>query len=144
MRSDRSSLQWTAWIFGFIFIAVGIAGFVPGVTTHYGDLTEFNSPGAKDLGFIGVNIVGNVIHLLYGVAGVVLARRWDGAKTYFVGGGLVYLVLWVYGLAIDLHSGANFIGVNTAANWLHFTFGLLMFAIGLVMGRRYPPGSVIT
>ena len=37
---------------------------------------------------------------------------------------------------IDLNSGANFLGVNTAANWLHFVLGVVMLGIGLVLGRR--------
>jgi hypothetical protein len=144
MRGERSNLQRAAWIFGLVFTIVGIGGFIPGITTHYGDLTNFSSPGAKELGFVGTNILENIIHLLYGAAGFALSRTWDGARTYFIGGGLVYVVVWIYGLVIDLDSGANFLGVNAAANWVHFVLGLVMFGIGLVMGRRYAPRRSVT
>jgi hypothetical protein len=48
----------------------------------------------------------------------------------------VYLVVWLYGLVIDLNSSANFIGVNAAANWLHFALGAVMIGIGFLLARR--------
>jgi len=80
----------------------------------------------------------------YGVAGLALARSWDGARTYFIGGGLIYLALWIYGIAIDLESGANFIGVNTAGNWLHFTLGVAMVGLGVALGRSRARNRIAT
>jgi hypothetical protein len=142
-RGYGADFQRAAWGFGFVFLVVGIAGFVPDITTSYGDLTNFSSPGANAFGFIGVNIVGNVIYLLYAIAGFALSRTWDGARTYFLGGGLIFLVLWLYGLIIDLGSAANFLGLNSAANWVHLILGLLMLFIGAVWGRPYAPRSRI-
>jgi hypothetical protein len=76
------------------------------------------------------------VHLLFGVIGVALSRTNATAKSYLVGGGIVYLVLWIYGLAIDLHSSANFVPVNTADNWLHFLLGAGMVALGVILGKR--------
>ena len=39
-------------------------------------------------------------------------------------------------IIIDLDSSANFIGVNTAGNWLHFIIGVAMIAIGFLLSRR--------
>ena len=139
LRGERTDLQRAAQLFGIIFLIVGIAGFIPGITTDYDELTAFDHEGAKVLGFIGVNILENIVHLLYGVAGLALARTWDGSRNYFIGGGLIYLVLWLYGLIIDKDSSANFIGVNTAADWLHFVLGVAMVGIGVLLGRRDRP-----
>jgi Domain of unknown function (DUF4383) len=136
---DRSDLQLAAQLFGAIFVIVGIGGFIPGITKHYGDLTSFNDVGAREVGFIGVNVLGNIVHLLYAVAGFALSRSWESARSYFLGGGLIYLVLWLYGVIIDESSGANFLGLNTAANWFHFLLGLVMLGIVLVLGRRRDP-----
>lgn len=133
---DRSDLQQAARIFGVIFLLVGVIGFIPGITQDYGELTNFDSEGAQVLGFIGVNILENIVHLLYGVAGLVLARTWDGSRAYFLGGGLIYLVVWLYGLVIDKDSGANILGLNSAADWIHFLLGVVMLAVGLLLGRR--------
>ena len=143
-RPARTDFQWAAWFFGLLFLLLGIVGFIPRLTTDYGDLTDFTSPGAMALAFIGVNVLLNVVYLVTGVTGLMLSRTWDGARTFLLGGGLIYLIIWLYGLIIDLGSGANFLGLSTGSNWVHFTFGLLMLFIGAVWGRRYAPRSLVT
>ncbi len=133
---DRSLLQTAAMLLGVVFLLVGILGFVPGITSHYSRLGTFGDVAAKLLHIFGVNWLENVVHLLYSVAGITLAKTWAGARNYFVFGGVIYLVLWIYGLLINLHGNGNFIGVNTAGNWLHFVLGLVMVGLGLVLGRR--------
>jgi hypothetical protein len=80
-------------------------------------------------------VLHNIVHLLFGVAGLALARTPGGARAFLVGGGLIYLVLWLYGLLIDLDSAANFVPLNTADNWLHLVLGVGMLALGLALGR---------
>jgi hypothetical protein len=87
--------------------------------------------GAKLLGVFQVSILHNIVHLLFGVVGLVLAKTADGARTFLVGGGAVYLVLWVVGLV----GAADWIPANTADNWLHFALGVGMIALGLVAAR---------
>jgi Domain of unknown function (DUF4383) len=129
---ERSPLQSTAALVGVVFLLVGILGFVPGITTHYGDLSfAGHDSQAKLLGIFQVSVLHNIVHLLFGVAGLVLARTADGARTYLVGGGVVYLVLWLIGLI----GAGDWIPVNTADNWLHFALGAGMIALGLVAGR---------
>jgi hypothetical protein len=129
---DRTPIQSLAALVGVVFLLVGILGFVPGITTHYGDLSfAGHDSGAKLLGIFQVSILHNIVHLLFGVVGLVLAKTADGARTYFLGGGAVYLLLWVVGLA----GAADWIPANTADNWLHFGLGAGMILLGLVAGR---------
>jgi hypothetical protein len=118
---------------GAVFILVGIMGFIPGITTNY-DTMEFagHESEAKLLGLFQVSILHNIVHLLYGIAGLAMARNAKNAIAYLIGGGAVYLVLWLYGLVIDKTSGANFVPLNTADDWLHFVLGLGMIGLGLV------------
>ncbi|MEJ7690552.1 MAG: DUF4383 domain-containing protein [Nocardioidaceae bacterium] len=51
------------------------------------------------------------------------------------GGGVIYLVLWIYGLLVGQESNANFVPLNTADNWLHLFLGIGMIALG-VLGYR--------
>ena len=90
---------------------------------------------AKLLGIFEVSILHNIVHLLFGVAGLAMARTWDSARTYLIGGGAVYLVLWIYGLVINHESAANFVPVNDADNWLHFVLGVALLGAGLLLGR---------
>ncbi|MEO6082314.1 MAG: DUF4383 domain-containing protein [Umezawaea sp.] len=133
----RSPLRTTAQVVAAVFLLVGVLGFIPGITTNYDTLQFANHHSdALLLGIFQVSILHNIVHLLFGVAGFALARTAGGAKAYLVGGGAVYLVLWLYGLIIDKDSAANFVPINTADDWLHFVLGVGMIALGLVLGKR--------
>lgn len=95
--------------------------------------------GAKLLGLFQVSILHNIVHLLFGVAGLAMARTTGAARTYLIGGGIVYLVLWIYGLIIDQASSANFVSLNSADNWLHLVLGVAMVGLGVALGRRLAP-----
>jgi len=88
------------------------------------------------LGIFQVSTLHNVVHLLFGVAGILLARRSDTARSYLLVGGVVYLVLWVYGLVVDHDSSANIVPLNNADNWLHLLLRPKMIALGLLATRR--------
>jgi hypothetical protein len=129
---DRTPVQSLAALVGVVFLLVGVLGFIPGITTHYGDLSfAGHDSGAKLLGIFQVSILHNIVHLLFGVAGLVLAKSADGARTFLLGGGSVYLLLWILGLA----GGGDWIPANTADNWLHFVLGLAMILAGVAAGR---------
>ncbi|SRR5260221_8387874 len=128
----RTPVQSLAALVGVVFLLVGILGFVPGITTHYGELSfAGHGSGAKLLGVFQVSILHNIVHLLFGVVGLVLAKTADGARTFLVGSGAVYLVLWVVGLI----GAGDWIPVNTADSWLHFALGVGMIVLGVVASR---------
>ena len=128
-----SATQNLALLVGVVFLAVGVLGFIPGITSNYSGLSfAGHSSEAKLLGIFQVSILHNIVHLLFGVAGVALARSLSGAKTYLVGGGVVYLALFVYGLVVDQGSSANFVPVNNADNVLHLGLGIGMIALGVI------------
>lgn len=123
------------------FVLVGVLGFVPGVTTGFDQLSVAgHHSGAELLGVFQLSVLHNVVHLLFGVVGLLMARTAAGATTYLVGGGLVYAVLFVYGVSIDQDSGANVVPVNTADNYLHLGLALGMVVLGLV-GRTLWRGN---
>ena len=130
-------MQTAALAVGAVFLLVGVLGFIPGITTDY-DLMTFagHESGAKLLGVFEVSILHNLVHVLFGIAGLAMARTVSNARLYLIGGGAVYLVLWLYGLVIDHDSAANFVPVNGADNWLHLLLGLGMIALGLLTTRR--------
>ena len=136
---DRDLLVTVARLFAIVFLLVGILGFIPGITTDApGDFAGDGS-NAELLGIFQVSILHNIVHLLYGIVGLALARTWSGARTFLIGGGVVYIVLWIVGLI----GGADWVPVNAADNWLHFVLGVVMVAAGYVLGRE-PSGRTVT
>lgn len=137
---DRSTVQSAALLVGILLFALGVLGFVPGITTHYGDLSFAGSDsGAKLFGIFQTSILHNVVHLAFGLAGIAMARSWEGARTFLIAGGTIFLVLFAYGLVAHGGSGWNFIPVNSADNLLHAALGVVMIALGWVLGREPIP-----
>lgn len=136
-ESRRTPVQLAALLFGAVFLLVGIAGFIPGITSDVGSM-EFagHESEAMLLGIFQVSILHNIVHLLYGVAGLALARTAGSARGYLLVGGVVYLGLWLYGLLIDKESTANFVPLNDADDWLHLGLGVAMVALSFLPGQR--------
>jgi arginine exporter protein ArgO len=134
--ATRRPVQLAATVVGAVFLLVGILGFVPGLTSNY-DQMGLGGHGsmAMLLGVFQVSVLHNIVHLLFGVVGLVLARTAAGARNFLIFGGAVYAVLWLYGLVIDFDSAANFVPLNTADNWLHLFLAVGMIALGVLLGR---------
>ena len=122
---------------GAVFLLVGILGFIPGITTNY-DQMSFAGHESESmlLGVFQVSILHNIVHLLFGIGGIAMAKSISGARNYLIWGGAIYLVLWLYGLIIGHETAANFIPVNTAVTWLHFVLGVAMIALGVLLTRN--------
>lgn len=134
-----SLAQVLAAVFGAVFLVVAVAGFVPGLTTDYDQLSFLGTDSrAELLGLFQVSIVHNLVHALFGV-GLLAAARTEWAKAYLLGGGAAYLVVALYGLVIDRGTDANFLPVNTADNLLHVGLSVVLLGAGLLavaMDRR--------
>src|SRR4051812_24016115 len=101
-RRPMAPVQKAALAVGAVFLLVGILGFIPGITSNFDQLTfAGHHSDAALLGLFNVSILHNIVHLLFGAAGLALARSFDGARSYLVGGGIIYLLLFIYGLMID-------------------------------------------
>jgi hypothetical protein len=133
---DRTPVQNVARLVGIVFLLVGIAGFIPGLTTNLYDGLEFagDDGTAQLLGIFDVSVLHNIVHLLFGLAGLALAGTASGARTYLIGGGAIYLVLWLLGLL----GATDWVPTNTADDWLHLVLGVGMIGAGVVLTRERP------
>ena len=136
-HTTRTSVQLVSGLFGAVFLLVGILGFVPGITQ---DLDTIMFAGhhsqAALLGIFQVSVLHNIVHLLFGIVGLLGLRSRGLAKTYLIVGGIVYAVLWIYGLVVPMESMGNFVPLNTADNWLHFVLAVAMGTTGIVFGWK--------
>ncbi|MET0843470.1 MAG: DUF4383 domain-containing protein [Mycetocola sp.] len=137
-RARRAPVQLASLVFGIVFLVVGVLGFIPGATTNYEALLFAGSgSGALLIGVFQVSILHNIVHVLFGIAGVLFARTFMGARNFLIWGGVVYFVLWLYGLfTAGGTTPANFVPLNNADNWLHLVLAIAMVALGFLLGRR--------
>ncbi|WP_216853581.1 DUF4383 domain-containing protein [Phytoactinopolyspora halotolerans] len=141
-----SPVRTAAYLVAVVFLLVGVAGFIPGITTDY-DMMEFAGPDSEAMlfGVFAVSVLHNIVHLLFGIVGLLLARTVRLARTYLIAGGLVYLALFIFGIVIDQDEDVNFVPVNDADNWLHLGLAAGMVLLGLLpgsqSGRQVPRGS---
>ena len=131
---QRTLVQNVARLVGIVFLLVGIAGFIPGLTTNLYDGLEFagNDGTAELLGIFQVSVLHNIVHGLFGLAGLALAATPSGARTYLIGGGAIYLALFVIGII----GGGDWIPVDDADNWLHLLLGAGMIGLGVLTTRE--------
>lgn len=136
-RYAGTPVQVVALVFGIVFLLVGIAGFIPGLTTNV-DAILFagHESGAMLLGIFQVSILHNIVHLLFGVVGLWLASSVAGSRNYLIWGGAVYGLIFLYGLIFSGETPANLVPVNVADNWLHLSLAVAMILLGVFLGRR--------
>jgi len=111
-----------ALAFGAIYTLIGIIGFF---ITGFDNF--FSHTGETLLGF-EINGMHNVVHILIGVAGLVLARTLAGARTYGWLLAVGYGAAFVYGL-FAVGEDWDFLSLNAADNVLH----ILTAVVGLVI-----------
>ena len=133
---ERTPVQNVARLVGVVFLLVGIAGFIPGITTDLYDGLEFaGDDGTSELlGIFQVSVLHNLVHALFGIAGLALASTAGGARNFLIGGGAIYAALWLLGLI----GGADWIPSNDADDWLHLALGVGMIAAGVALTRERP------
>ncbi len=112
-----------ATAFGVIFIAVGVLGFVPGVTTN-----------DHLLGIFHINLVHNVIHLLSGAvalfAGMTSAKS---AKIYFQVFGIVYALVAVLGFVYGNNDVLGLVANNMPDTLLHIAIAAVALCAGFAL-----------
>ncbi len=115
--------------FGAIYLLVGIVGFF---ITGFDD---FAGNGQHEmLLFFMINPLHNVVHILIGVAGLVLSRTLAGARTYGWLLAVGYGAAFIYGL-LAVGEDWDFLNINAADNVLHAATALVGLVIALMPVR---------
>src|SRR4051794_13584067 len=121
----RSPAQTWARLIGWTLLVGGIVGF------FYS--SAFGSPGKVDavFGVLDVNGFHNLVHLLTGVLGIMLAGSFGSARAYCIGLAVVYTVVALWGFILgDGGAILSILPVNTEDNVLHAVIALVSLAVG--------------
>jgi hypothetical protein len=84
------------------------------------------------LGMFPVNLLHNIVHILFGVWGLAAARTFGGAKSFAQLGGVIYIVLAVLGFVAP--DGFGLVPLGGADIWLHAVIGIVLAFVGFTAG----------
>lgn len=137
------ALRYFALAYGVVFLAVGIAGFVPGLVT--GEMQETGeAAGAAGLlfGLFPVNILHNLVHIAFGIWGLAVFRSLSGARVYARSVAVIYGLLAVMGLIPVLDTTFGLIPLYGHDVWLHAVLAIIAAYFGWVAspGGEPSPG----
>lgn len=135
--AERGHVRNASLIMGVIFLLIGVLAFIPGITTNYSSMAFAQGSEAMLFGVFQVSMLMNIVYLATGVVGWLMSRTAPMARDFLVGAGAVYLLLWIYGLIINLETNANFLSFNTATNWMHFAIGAVTAGLGVAYMVRH-------
>ncbi|HXH88504.1 MAG TPA: DUF4383 domain-containing protein [Gaiellaceae bacterium] len=130
--NGTTPVQSVARLVGIVFLLVGVAGFIPGITANLYEGLEFagDEGNAELLGLFQVSVLHNIVHGLFGI-GILMAATPEGARTFLLGSGAIYVVLFLLGVL----GGGDWVPINDADNWLHLGFAVGLIALGLLTAR---------
>jgi hypothetical protein len=136
-RTGARGMPWPqllAMVVGAVYTLVGVIGFI---ITGFDDFFAHHS-GEKLLWF-EINPAHNVVHILIGVAGLVLGRTLAGARTYGWLLAVGYGAAFIYGL-LAVGKDWDFLNINGADNGLHLATALVGLVIALMPVRNAVSG----
>jgi Domain of unknown function (DUF4383) len=113
-----------AILFGIVFLAVGILGFVPGATTDMNGMPML-------LGIFHVNAAHNFVHIASGVVFLLCGMAGAGpSRMFFKIFGIVYALVAVLGFIKGNGYLLGLISNNVATTWLHVALAAVMLFLG--------------
>lgn len=125
-----------AMIFGIVFLVVGAGGFIPGLTMmdHAANPADadvtMKTMFGYELGLFPVNVLHNIVHILFGIWGILAARSLGGARMYFRSVAVIYALLTVMGLVPSLNTTFGMIPIYGNDVWLHALLAIVAAYFG--------------
>ncbi|HXP34153.1 MAG TPA: DUF4383 domain-containing protein [Chthoniobacterales bacterium] len=113
-------------LFGIVFLAIGVLGFVPGVTTN--DML---------LGVFMVNTAHSIVHIASGAIFLIASMSGAGAaRLWFQLFGIIYAIVAVLGFMTPNGMLLGMISNNPADTYLHVGLAAAMLLIGFATPKQ--------
>ena len=133
------NVRYFALVLGIIFLLVGVMGFIPALVTHPADMhnVTVHANHGYLLGVFPVNILHNIVHLLFGLWGVLAYRSFDGSRVYARSVAVIYALLAIMGLipAGNLNTTFTLIPIHGNDVWLHALIAVAAAYFGFAPAR---------
>ena len=115
-----------ALLFGVVFIAVGLLGFIDNPIIGTSEGAIFHADATH-----------NYVHIVSGVLFVLVALMAPrSASAFMMLFGIVYLAIGVVGMVSGTGTVLGFLHVNDADNYLHIGLGIVIFLFGVITRRK--------
>lgn len=112
-----------AFIFGGLFVVLGVLGFIPSFSSQ-----------ERLLGILEVNRLQNVLHILTGALGIIVGvSSLYYAKMYFKVFGAAFLIIAVLGFVTGDGLGGGMLPVNMADDLLCVIIAAVALFVGFIM-----------
>lgn len=129
-----------ALIYGIAFLAAGVSGFVPGLTHMHGDepALAVEGPGHGNLlGLFHVNVLHNLVHVAFGIWGLIAWRGgYDASRLYARGVAIIYGVFVIFGLIPGLDTLFGLVPLHGNDVWLHLVLAIGAAVFGFLPVER--------
>ena len=126
-----------ALVFGIVFLLAGVSGFIPGLLQPvHADAPPLtvNSGYGLVLGLLPVNLLHNLVHLLFGALGIAAFAGWFAPRLYAQIVAVSYGLLVILGLLPATNTLFGLVPIYGSDVWLHLVLG----AIAAYFGFRSP------
>ncbi len=133
------TVQRVAQIFGIVFILFALAGFYTGGMNMEAD----PATAPTVMGMFPINLLHNIVYLLFGIWGLAASRSWSGAKQYAQIVGVLCLLLG--GLGFVAKDGFGLVPLGGNNIWLNLAVGAILAGTGFTAKPETmpPAGSTI-
>lgn len=124
-----------ALVFGIIFLVLGIAGFIPALTTPItgiGTGLTIDAGTGLLFGLFPVNVVHNIVHLIFGVLGVLAFRSFPAALVYARSVAVIFIVLTILGFIPVLRTIFGIVPLYGHDIWLHAIIAVVAGYMGFI------------
>ena len=122
-----------AVVFGIVFLLAGASGFIPGLSpSHSHPAMVVTAESRLALGLFPVNALHDLVHLAFGVWGLLAARSVIASLVYARSVAIIYAVLTVLGVIPATATTFGLVPIYGNDIWLHAGLALVAAYFGFV------------
>lgn len=124
--------RYFALLMGIAFVLAGVGGFIPGITQPAVTDSILPTTNGYLLGLFPINAVHNLVHLSFGIWGLLAYRTYATARTYSRGLAIILGIFTVMGLLPAVSTMFGLMPLFGHDIWLHALEAVIAFYLGYI------------